>query len=97
MWQERDQDVPEFTNIFHTLCTKLGINDFEWHLVLKYHDCLQKYIHDEMEFLDISSLDVTYRYVVKIKQKFKQKKRDFGYANTKQGKGVPKLQNKGQI
>ena len=27
--QERDQAVPEFTNIFHTLRTKLGIRDFE--------------------------------------------------------------------
>jgi hypothetical protein len=25
LWQERDQAVLEFTNIFHTLCTKLGI------------------------------------------------------------------------
>jgi hypothetical protein len=35
--QERDQAVLEFTNIFHTLCTKLGIKDSEQHLVLKYH------------------------------------------------------------
>ena len=34
--QGRDQDVPEFTNIFHTLRTKLGIKDSEQHLVLKY-------------------------------------------------------------
>jgi hypothetical protein len=27
--QERDQTVPYFTNIFHTLCTKLGIKDSE--------------------------------------------------------------------
>ena len=25
--QERDQAVSDFTNIFHTLCTKLGIKD----------------------------------------------------------------------
>ena len=31
----RDQDVPEFTNILHTLPTKLGIKDLEQHLVLK--------------------------------------------------------------
>jgi hypothetical protein len=29
--------VPEFTNIFHTLRTKLGIKYLEQHLVLKYH------------------------------------------------------------
>jgi hypothetical protein len=49
-----------------------------------------------MEFLDISSLGTAYRYTVKIEQKFKQKKRDFGSVNLKQGKGTPKPQNKGQ-
>jgi hypothetical protein len=50
-----------------------------------------------MEFLDISSLGTTYRYAAKIEHKFKQKKRDFGFANQKKAKGSPKLQNKGQI
>jgi len=36
-----------------------------------------------MEFLNISSLSMAYRYIVKIEQKFKQKKRDFGSANPK--------------
>jgi hypothetical protein len=52
-----------------------------------------------MEFLDISSLGATYRYVVKIEQKLKQKMRQFGSANPsqqKQGKGGPNPQNKGQ-
>ena len=74
LWQGRDEYVLEFTNIFRTLHTKLGINDFEWLLVLKYRDCLHMYIQDEMKFLDISSLSMTYRYNVKIKHKFKQKK-----------------------
>jgi hypothetical protein len=40
-----------------------------------------------MEFLDISSLDVAYRYVVKIEQKFKhQNKQEFGSANPQQPK-----------
>ena len=43
-----------------------------------------------MEFLDISSLGTAYWYATKIEQKFKQKKRDFGYANHKQEKGAPK-------
>jgi hypothetical protein len=64
--QERDQAVPKFTNIFHTLCTKLGIKYFERHLVLKYCGILHRYIQDEMEFLDTSSLGEAYRYVVKI-------------------------------
>ena len=69
--QARDQDVPEFTNVFHTLPTKLGIKDSEKHLVLKYHSYLHTYIQDEIEFLDISSLDTTYIYAIKIEKKFK--------------------------
>jgi hypothetical protein len=45
-----------------------------------------------MEFLDIASLGTTYRYAVKIEQKFKQKRREVGSANPsqlKQGKGGP--------
>jgi hypothetical protein len=42
--QERDQTVQEFTNVFHTLRTKLGIKDSERRLVLKYHDGLHRYI-----------------------------------------------------
>jgi hypothetical protein len=37
--QERSQAVLEFTNTFHTLCTKLGIKNSERHLVLKYCRC----------------------------------------------------------
>ena len=94
--QQRDQDVHELTNLFHTLRTKLGIKDSEKHLVLKYRSCLHRYIQEEMEFLDISSLGIAYQYAAKIEQKFKQKKRNFGSANQKQGKGASKLQNKGQ-
>jgi hypothetical protein len=40
-----------------------------------------------MDFLDISSLGVAYRYVVKIEQKFKhQNKWEFRYANPQQPK-----------
>jgi hypothetical protein len=34
--QERDQTVPYFKNILHTLRTKMGIKDSEQNLVLKY-------------------------------------------------------------
>ena len=64
--QERVQVVLEFTNTFHTLRTKLGIKDSEWHLVLKYYGALHRYIQTEMDFLDISSFGVAYRYSVKI-------------------------------
>ena len=81
--QERDQAVSEFTNIFHTLSTKLGIRDSKWYLSLQYHGFLHKYIQIEMDFLDILSLGAAYRYAVKIEQKFKQRNRwDFGSMNT---------------
>jgi hypothetical protein len=85
--QERGQEMWDFTNTFHTLCTNMGIKDPERHLVLKYSGALQKYIQIEMYFLDISSLGATYRYVVKIEQKFKhQNKREFGPRNPQQQK-----------
>jgi hypothetical protein len=40
--KERDQAVPEFTNIFHTLRTKIGIKDSNKHMVLKYHGALHR-------------------------------------------------------
>ena len=46
-----------------------------------------------MEFLNITSLGMAYRYAAKVEQKFKQKKRDFGSANSK---GAPEPKNKGQ-
>jgi hypothetical protein len=83
--KERGQVMSEFTNTFHTLRTKLCINDSEQSLVLKYGGALHIYIQTEMDFLDISSLGVAYRYVVKIEQKFKhQNKQDFGSANPQQ-------------
>jgi hypothetical protein len=51
-----------------------------------------------MEFLDIASLGMDYRYAVNIEQKFKQKMREFGSANPsqpKQGKGNPNPHRKG--
>jgi hypothetical protein len=71
--------VPEFTNIFHTLRTNLGIKYYERHSVLKYHGVLHRYIHAEMEFLDILSLGTAYRYAIKIEQKLKQKTQQFGH------------------
>jgi hypothetical protein len=64
--------MPEFTIIFHTFLTKLGIEASERNLVLKYRGGMHRYIQDEMEFLDISSLGVTYRYAIKIKENLKQ-------------------------
>ena len=46
LWQQRDQDVHEMPNLFHTLHTKLVIKYLEKHLVLKYHSCLHRYIQE---------------------------------------------------
>jgi hypothetical protein len=69
--QEKSQTLSEFTNNFHILRRNLGIKDSEQHLVLKYRGALHGYIQTEMDFLNISSLGVAYRYVVKIEQKFR--------------------------
>jgi hypothetical protein len=54
-----------------------------------------------MEFLDISSLGATYRYVVQIEQKCKQRNKwEFGSMNAsqqKKGKGIPIPKNKAKI
>lgn len=65
--------------------TNLGVMDSEKNLVLKYCGCLYRYIQDEMDLLDIPSLGITYHYVIKIEQKFKQKKRVFVFVHPKQG------------
>jgi hypothetical protein len=70
--QKRDQTLPEYTNIFHTLRSKLGIKDSKRHLVLKYLCGLHRYIQIEMDFLNRSSLGFSYRYVVKIEHKRKK-------------------------
>jgi hypothetical protein len=48
------------TNIFHTLCSNMGIKDFEWNMVLNNLSGLHKYIQIQMDLLGISSLGATY-------------------------------------
>ena len=83
--------VAEYTNIFHMLCSKMGIKDSEKRLVLKYRNGIHRYIQTEMDFLDISSLGVAYRYEVKIDQKFNQQSKW-----EKHGKGNSNSHNEGQ-
>ena len=64
--QKWDQNVHELMNLFHTLCIMLGIKYLEKHLVLKYCSFFHRYIQEEMDFLDITSLGVAYQYVAKI-------------------------------
>lgn len=95
--QERDHAVLEFTNIFHTLRTKMGIKDSERHIMLKQRSALHRYIQNEMEFLDISSLSSAYQHAVKIEQKLRQKMWQFlprKPSQKKTGKGGPNPHNK---
>jgi hypothetical protein len=88
--QEKSQTMLEFKNNLHTLRINMGIKDFERHMVLKNLRALHRYIQTDMDFLNISSLRVTYRYAIKIKHKFRpQNKWEFGFVNpqkTKHGK-----------
>jgi hypothetical protein len=63
----------------------MGIKDSERHLVLKYQNGIHRYIQTEMDFLDISSLGVSYRYAVKIEQKFNQQSKWEKHGQIKQG------------
>jgi hypothetical protein len=86
--------VLEYTNIFHTLFINMGIEDSWWNMVIKYYSGLHRYIQTDMEFPYISSLGVTYQYVVKIKKNFKQKnKRDFSSSNPSQHKHTKVVPN----
>ena len=81
------------------LVHQAGYQRFRVTLVLKYRGALHRYIQTEMEFLDISSFCVAYRYAVKIEKKLKQKTRQFGLGNPSQknlGRGGPNPQNKGK-
>jgi len=91
--QERDQAVSEFTNIFHTLHTKLGIKDSDQYLMLKYCGGIHRYIRAEIKFLDISSLGAVDRYAVKIEKTFKQKMWQFGPRNPSHQKKVKEIPN----
>jgi hypothetical protein len=73
----------------------MGIKDSEGHLFLKYCGALHRYIQNEMDFLDISSLGAAYRYTIKIEHKFKhQNKWDFVSENMQQPKYDKDIPNK---
>ena len=75
--------MQDYTNRFHALLEKLGIEDLEKHQILKYRSGLHMYIQIEMEFLNIETLETTYKYATKIEEKFKHKgKRDY-FTNNK--------------
>jgi hypothetical protein len=70
--KKKGQTLSEYNNIFHTLCSNMGIKDSDKHLVFKYHSGMHRYIQTKMDLLGISSLGVSYQYAVKNEQKFKQ-------------------------
>jgi hypothetical protein len=57
-------------------------------MVLKYHSGLHRYIHAEMDFLDISSLGTDYRYAIKIEKNIKKTTQKFGLGNSSRQKEV---------
>ena len=67
--QKRGQSVQDYTNTFHALSAKLGIEDSEKHRILKYRSGLHRYIQTEMEFLNIETLAAAYKYATKIELK----------------------------
>lgn len=73
--------MPDYNNIFHTLCSNVGNKYFEQHLFLKHQSGLHRYIKTDMDFIDIP-LGVIYLYFFKLEQKLKQRNnKEFGFAN----------------
>lgn len=67
--QESDQMMSKYTNILHTLWKKMGTRYSMQHLVLKYHSGLHRYTQKDMDLSEISSLGVSYWYVIKVEKK----------------------------
>jgi hypothetical protein len=65
----------------------MGIKDSDRHLVLKYRGALHRYIHTEMDFMDISSLGALIDMLLKLRRNLSTRtKWEFGSANPQQPK-----------
>ena len=82
-----------YTNTFHALSAKHGIEDLEKHQILKYRSGLHRYIQTKMEFLNIETLAAAYKYATKIELKQKGK-RDYFSNNKPRGEGSNKFGGK---
>ena len=85
--------MQDYTNTFHALSAKLGIEDSKKHRILKYRSGLHRYIQTKMEFLNIETLTTTYKYATKIELKQKGK-RDYFSNNKPRGEGNDKFGGK---
>ena len=69
----KDQSVQSYTDEFYQLMARLGVQEEEKLLVLKYVNGLSPYIQQEMEFLTVSMLADAFHYACKIEAKQKRK------------------------
>ena len=83
--------MQDYTNTFHALFVKLGIEDSEKHQILKYRSGLHRYIQTEMEFLNIETLATAYKYATKIELKQKGKRDYFSNNKPMGGKAMINL------
>ena len=78
--------MSEFTNVFHSLHTKLGIKDSEKHLLLKYVNAYTG--TSKMRWSSYTSSLLTWCIVMlsRLSRSLNRKKQDFGFGNPKQAK-----------
>ena len=78
-WQQlsqwKDQAVHSYNDDFYRLMARLGIQEEEKLLFLKYISGLSLYIQQEMEFLTVSTLADVFHYAIKLESKQKGKAR----------------------
>ena len=76
-WQQlrqwKDQSVQSYTDEFYWLMARLGFQEEDKLLVLKYVSDLYLYIQQEMEFLTLSILADAFHYANKLEAKQKGK------------------------
>ena len=76
-WQQlsqwKDQAVHSYNDDFYRLMARLGIQEEEKFLVLKYVSGLSLYIQQEMEFLTVSTLADVFHYANELEAKQKGK------------------------
>ena len=69
--QWKDQSIQSYTDDFYRLMARLGIQEEEKLLVLKYVSGLSLYIQQEMYFLTVSTLADAFHYASKLEAKQK--------------------------
>ena len=65
----KDQSVQSYTDEFYRLMARLGVQEEEKLLVMKYVNGLSPYIQQDMEFLAVSTLMDAFHYPIKLEVK----------------------------